>query len=137
MESPHRTLSKRVQDYINALHQEIKSDLQSDELTIFEQARNMIDTVVDNLIASRETVANNKLASIEKLVQSKPGMIESFLDERFTRKLVEGVSGNVSRFLRLSRMEALSIPSPTTNGYLREADRSPARVKRAGVGSNH
>jgi hypothetical protein len=81
----------------------------------------MIKVVVDDLIASRETVADNKLASIEKLVQSKPEMIESFLDERFTRKFVEGVPGNVSRFLKLSRMEALTIPSPTTNGYLREA----------------
>jgi hypothetical protein len=51
-------------------------------------------------------------------------MIESFLDERFTRNLVEGISGNVSRILRLSRMEALTIPSPTTNGYLREAVRT-------------
>jgi hypothetical protein len=84
----------------------------------------MIEIIVDDLIASRETLTDNKLAVIEKLVETTPELIKNFLDERFTKDVVDGVPGYVKRTMQLSRLEGSRVPSKVTNGYLREAVRT-------------
>jgi hypothetical protein len=58
------------------------------------------------------------------LVQKAPDLVEGFLDEYYTRKVVDSVSGYATRTMKLSRLEATRTPSKTTNGYLREAVRT-------------
>jgi hypothetical protein len=122
MDFPHRTLSELVQHYISSLNQ--VSDQRPEVRAGFEQARNMIMAIVNDLIASRETLTDSQLATVEELVKSKPEMVKGFLDEHFTRNLVVAVPGYVDRLLKLSRLKASTNPSATTNVYLREAVRT-------------
>jgi hypothetical protein len=94
------------------------------ELEEEEKFTKLVKAVVDDLINSREMLIESKLASIEKIVVSHPDLIASFLDEQFTRKVIDAVPGNVRRTMELSRLEGSRIPSSVTNGYLREAVRT-------------
>lgn len=76
------------------------------------------------MVQSRETITDAKLASIERLVEDSPEIISHFLDDYFTREVVEPVPGYVKRMMSLSRVDATRLPSRVTNGYLREAVRT-------------
>ena len=69
-------------------------------------------------------MTEGKFIGIEKLVTAAPELVEDFLDERFTKDVVDAVSGYVRRTMRLSRLESSRSPSQVTNGYLREAVRT-------------
>jgi hypothetical protein len=119
------TLSQEVQTYIeNHLDWSADPDLSPEDRAEAEKARKMIEIIVDDIIRSRETMTDSKLASIETLVQTVPELINDFLDERFTRDVVNEVAGYVRRTMQLSRLEGSLVPSKVTNGYLREAVRT-------------
>jgi Domain of unknown function (DUF4145) len=118
------TMSEYVQDYINTLEWESDRDVLPENRAENQRARKTIEVIVDDIISSRETLTDNKLAGIEKLVIAAPELVNDFLDERFTRDLIDAVSGYVRRTMRLSRLEGSRTPSQVTNGYLREAVRT-------------
>jgi len=99
-------------------------DLSPEELAEYVELRRVIKLIVDDLITSRETITGSKLSGIEKLVQTFPELIERVLDERFTRDVIDAVSGYVQRTMELSRLEGSRVPSKLTNGYLQEAVRT-------------
>ena len=119
------TLSSFVKAYIGTLvgvGQD--SDLTPEEREEVTRSRQEIDLFVSEVINSRETLTDSRLKSIEKIVQSIPEVIEDFLDDYYTRELVNAVPGYVLRTLKFSRMESARTPSPVTNTYLREATRA-------------
>ena len=118
------TLSEQVQSYIHTLDWESDHDLPPEEHEEAQQNRRLVQVMVDDIIASRETVGENKLAAIEKLVDAAPELIEHFLDDRFTRDLMDAVPGYVERTMELSRLQASRVASQVTNAYLREAVRT-------------
>lgn len=118
------TLSQEVQTYIEHLDWWNDKDLSPAERTEAEKSRKFVEVVVSDLIQSREILTANRLAAVELLVRGAPDLIEAFLDEYYTRKVVDSVSGYVTRTMRLSGLEATRTPSKTTNGYLREAVRT-------------
>lgn len=118
------TFSEQILSYIDTLDWELDHDLRPEERTENEKARKVISVIVDELISSREAITDNKLAGVEKLMDTAPELINDFLDERFTRNVVNAVSGYVKRTMQLSRLESGRLPSHLTNGYLREAVRT-------------
>lgn len=117
-------LSRHLQSYIDTLDWEGKHDIPPEEREEAKKAENVVELIVDDIIASRETLTDNKLATIEKHFEETPDLIRDLLDERFTRDVVHAVPGYVTRLLELSRLEGSVIPSEVTNGYLREAVRT-------------
>jgi len=101
-----------------------------------------VEGIVSELINSRETLTevveainpherltNSRLKdlvklAIEKLVETEPDLVKDWLDEYYTRELVDAVPGYVSRTLEFSRMEARRVPSKVRNTYVREATRA-------------
>jgi hypothetical protein len=119
-----RTLSEEVQIYIENLDWWADRDISSEKRAESEKARKIIKVIVDDLVESRETLTDSKLSGIEKLVQTVPELIDNLLDERFTRDVINEVSGYVRRTMQLSRLEGSIVPSKITNGYLKEAVRT-------------
>ncbi len=120
--SREHKLSGEARDFIDNLAS--SQDMSPQELEEEEKFTKLVKAVVDDLINSREMLIESKLASIEKIVASHPDLIASFLDERFTREVIDAVPGNVRRTMELSRLEGSRIPSSVTDGYLREAVRT-------------
>ncbi|MCI0723927.1 MAG: hypothetical protein L0338_33960 [Acidobacteria bacterium] len=118
------TLSQEVQTYIEHLDSWDEHDLSPEEREEAVKARKVIEVIVSEIIKSRETLAETALKGIESLVRNDPDLIAHFLDERFTRELIDTVPGCVTRTLQLSRMDASRTPSKVTNAYLREATRT-------------
>lgn len=118
------TLSQEVQTYIEHLAWWDDKDLSPAERADAEKSREVVELIVSNIIQSREILSGNRLAVVESLVQKAPELIEAFLDEYYTRRVVDSVTGYVRRTMELSRLEAERTPSKTTNGYLREAVRT-------------
>ena len=118
------TLSEYVQSFIETEDSQITGDLSPEDRKEHEQALNVIRVIVDDIITSRETLTDSKLVAVEKLVESEPELVKDFLDDRFTRDLIDKVSGCVDRTLQLSRLQATGKASSITNGYLREAVRT-------------
>ena len=121
------TLSQEVEAYIDTL--DLEERMEERHLTPQEQeettkAHKVIELVVSEVINSRETLTDSGLKAIEKLVEIDRELIEHFLDEHYTRKLVDAVPGYVWRTLKFSRMESARTPSHVTNTYLREATRA-------------
>ena len=116
--------SDEVKAYIATLDLESDRDLKPQEREEAKTARRMVKVVVSEVVNSRETLTDGKLKGIESLVQSIPEDIAAYLDERFTRDVINSVPGYVRRTLDLSRMEAVRTPSTITNTYLREATRA-------------
>lgn len=128
------TLSEYVQDYIESLDLEGSPE----ETAEGKQTRKAFEVIVDNIISSRETMTDGnirtKLPGIkaelplarfsEKLIKLGPEVIRYFLDRHFTCDLLKAVPGYVERTMQLSRLQGLSLPSTTTNGYLQEAFRT-------------
>jgi hypothetical protein len=94
------------------------------EETEANEALKIVEALVDDIVSSREMITDNKLAFFEKRLEDTPEIIEEFLDERFTRDVINAVPGYVRRTLELSRLEGSRLPSTRTNGYLREASRT-------------
>lgn len=88
-----------------------------------EKAEEFIRCMVDDIFASRESLGRGRLFSIEPSVEA-PEFVKHFLDDRFTRDLLAGVPGYVSRTLALSGLESSREASEPTNSYLREAVRT-------------
>ncbi len=118
------TLSQEVQTYIEHLDSWDEHDLSPEEREEAVKARRAIEVIVSEVIKSRETLAETELKGIESLVRNDPNLIAHFLDERFTRELIDAVPGCIRRILQLSRMDASRTPSKVTNAYLREATRT-------------
>ena len=118
------TLSQHVQSFIETEDWQNTHDLSPEDRKEEERTSKIVAVIVDDIITSRETLTDSKLAAIEKLVESHPELIKNFLDDRFTRDLIDKVSGYVDRTLQLSRLQASGKPSSITNGYLREAVRT-------------
>jgi hypothetical protein len=116
------TLSQQVRDFIGTL--DFEGDLSPEVQDEATQSRKMVEKIVDDIITSREMVTDNKFATLEKRLMDTPELIEVFLDDRFTRDVVNAVEGYVKRTMQFSRLEGTRIPSSMTNGYLREAART-------------
>ena len=80
--------------------------------------------IVQDLIASREAFTGSNLAVIETLVRNDRSLFEYLVDDRLTRDLLYSIPSYVKRILSLSRLESGTLPSQTTNVYLREAVRT-------------
>jgi hypothetical protein len=117
-------LSQHLQSYIDTLDWEEKRDIPPEEREEAKKAEKVVKLIVDDIIASRESMLENRLAVIEKFVVAEPELVKHFLDERFTRDVIDAVPGYVSRTMQLSRLESSRTPSKTTNSYLREAVRA-------------
>jgi len=118
------TFSQYVQSFIETEDWQATHDLSPEDRKEHEQALKEIRVIVDEIITSRETITDSKLVAVEKLVEVEPELIKNFLDDRFTRDLIDKVSGCVDRTLQLSRLQASGKASSITNGYLREAVRT-------------
>lgn len=118
------TLSGEVQSFIDTLDWEGQHDIPAEEREEAKKAEKVVELIVDDIIASRESMVENRLAVIEKFVTAEPELVNHFLDERFTRDVIDAVPGYVSRTMELSRLESSRTPSKTTNSYLREAVRT-------------
>lgn len=116
------TLSEKVRAFIETVDHDFR--LTEQEKAESARARELINSIVDHLVKARETIMDNKLEFLEKCVENGPEIIEEFLDEQFTRDVIDEVSGYVRRTLELSQMKCATIPSKITNGYLREAVRT-------------
>jgi hypothetical protein len=121
------TLSENVQVYIEYLDGEAKRGLSPHERSEQEKLRKVVEVIVDDLVTSRETITESKLAGIESLLRTVPEAIERSLDDRFTRDVIDAVSGYVQRTMELSRLEGSRRPSKHTNVYLKEAFRTFVR----------
>lgn len=118
------TLSERVQAFMETEDWRNTHDLSPEERKEAEHSAKFVEVIVSDIITSREMLTDSKLIAVEKLVESEPELIKDFLDDRFTRDLIDKVSGCVGRTLQLSRLQASSRASSVTNGYLREAVRT-------------
>lgn len=118
------TLSQQVQSFLDTIEDEAEDDSTPSEREELKKIFKTVNRIVDDVIASRETLTDGKLAGIEKLVVEMPDVIAAFLNSRYTRDLVNAVSGYVSRTMELSRLEGSRTPSKTTNHYVREAVRT-------------
>lgn len=113
-------LSEEVEAYIDTLKSESdrgkSPEQRREDLTL----RKMVEIMIDDIVKSRETIGDSRLKELEKIVQMAPGLIEDLVDDRFTVQAVGDVCSSVKRLMRLSRLEAVRIPSDVTNSYLRE-----------------
>jgi predicted translin family RNA/ssDNA-binding protein len=118
------TLSQQVRGFLDTLDWEDDHDSSPEEREEMVKIRATVKVIVDDLIASRETLTDNRLKAIEKLVAEMPDAFKGFLDDRYTRKVIDAIPGYVRRTMELSRLEGSRIPSKITNGYLEEAVRT-------------
>jgi hypothetical protein len=118
------TLSHQVQSFLDTLDWEDDHDSSHEEREEMQKIRAAVKLIVDDVRTSRETLTDNKLAGIEKLVAQMPDAFVGFLDDRYTREVIDAVPGYVRRTMELSRLEGSRIPSRITNGYLKEAVRT-------------
>lgn len=116
------TLSEQVCACIEAL--EGSEVLSPEERAEEKRFAKVVKALVDDIIASREMLTENRFIKIEEVVKSHPELINNFLNERFTREVIDAVPGYVRRTMQLSRLEGARIPSKITNTYLREAVRT-------------
>lgn len=117
------SFSQDIQSYIKENLDDL-SDLSLQEQQETVEARKIVEVIVSEVIKSRETLSEGRLRTIENLVRSDPGLIAHFLDEYFTREVIDAVPGYVRRTLELSPLEAADTPSKVTNTYIREATRT-------------
>ena len=117
-------LSERVQDFIETEDHFADSDLPAEERVEAQKNRKFVDIVVKSVITSRESLGGDSFKVIERLVQAEPELIEHFLNDHFTREVVNAVPGYVERMMQLSRLEAQRKASKVTNVFLREAVRT-------------
>jgi len=118
------TLSEEVQSYIETLDWQTDRDLPPEQREEVQKNRRLVEMIVKTTVRSRETITDAKLAIVEQLVTSSPDIIAHLLDDYFTRDLIDAVPGYVRRTLKLSRLDAVRLPSNVTNGYLKEAVRT-------------
>src|SRR5271157_5489430 len=97
------TLSQEVEAYIESLDRD-HTGLTAEEFSELQHDRAIVDVIVDDLIKTRETITESKLELLEELVKAAPKLIAEFLDDRFTRDVIDEVSGYVRRTLELSRL---------------------------------
>ncbi len=116
-------LSKHLQTCIDQLSED-EPELSPQEREEQQKAEKIVEAIVDDIVKSREMLTENRLAAVERLMEANPELISYFLDERFTREVINAIPGYVRRTLELSRLEASRIPSKVTNGYLAEAVRT-------------
>src|SRR3989338_7863893 len=105
------TLSQQVQSYINTLDWEVERDLSSlspEEREEAVKAQKIVEVIVGHIIKSRETLKDNPIKGIENLVRIHPDLIADFLDDHFTRQVIDAVSGYVRRTRELSPLEAIT-----------------------------
>ena len=117
-------LSEEVQTYIDVLKNEGDRGKSPEQRREDWKLNKIVEIMIDDIIKSRETITDSKLKKLETLVETSRDLIEDFLDDRFTVEAVDGVQSSVKRLMKLSRLEALRLPSKVTNGYLREAVRT-------------
>ena len=117
-------LSEEVQTYIDVLKNEDDRGKSPEQRREDWKLNKRVEIMIDDIIKSRETITDSKLKKLETLVETSRDLIEDFLDDRFTVEAVDGVQSSVKRLMKLSRLEALRLPSTVTNGYLREAVRT-------------
>jgi hypothetical protein len=115
-------LSEKVRDFIQTVDDDF--GLTKEQRAEFEQTRQLLNFIVDHLVKAREVITDNKLEFLERCVENERAIIEDLLDARFTRDVIDEISGYVRRTLELSQMKCTTLPSKTTNGYLREAVRT-------------
>jgi hypothetical protein len=114
------TLSHQVQSFLDTLDWEDDYASSPEKRDEMQKIRAAIKLIVDDVRASRETLIDNALTGIEKLVAEMSDEFIGFLDDRYTREVVDAVPGYVKRTMQLSRLESSRIPSKITNGYLQE-----------------
>lgn len=117
-------LSDDLLAYIDHLDFEATHSLDPDEQEDEEKTRRVIEIIVKNIVQSRESFVGTRLRKIETLVQDSREFVEFFLDDYFTREVLESVQGLVRRTMSLSRLEAERQPTHTTSVFLREATRT-------------
>ena len=117
-------LSEEVQTYIDVRKNEGDRAKSPEQRLEDRKLNKMVEIMIDDIIKSRETIIDSKLKKLETLVETSPELIEDFLDDRLTVEAVDGVQSSVKRLMKLSRLEAVRLPSKVTNGYLREAVRT-------------
>jgi hypothetical protein len=118
------TLSDEVQSYIATLDWEGDRDLPPKERGEARKNRQLVEFIVETTVRSREMITDAKLEVVEQLVAAALELIADFLDDYFTREVINAVPGYVERTLQLSRLRADRLPSNITNGYLKEAVRT-------------
>ena len=112
-------LSKSLQVYIEA------QDSNPELWGLSAEELGLAEAIAQEVVQSREGITGNKFSSIESLLGHKhPGSIEYCLDDHFTREVIYAVRGYVDRTMRLSRLEAVKIPSDVTSIFLHEATRT-------------
>lgn len=116
------TLSEKVRAFIETEDRDFR--LTKQEQAQQERAREVLDFIVDHLVAARENITDNKWEILDKCVDNARDMVEELLDDRFTRDVINEVPGYVTRILDLSQLKCTTLPSKATNGYLREAVRT-------------
>src|ERR1700726_1500980 len=89
------TLSHQVQSFLDTLDWEDDHDSSPDEREEMQKIRAAVKVIVDDVRASRETVTDNRLADIEKLVAEMPDAFVGFLDDSYTREVIDAVPGYV------------------------------------------
>ena len=104
-------------------------DLRDDAFTAEERAhaekdRAFIEAVAKTIIQARSGRVEEKLAALEVLVQTSPELVAYFLDDYYTREMLEAIPKQVQRTLVLAQLEVLRAPSKTTSVYLQEAIRT-------------
>ena len=117
-------LSEEVQTYIDVLKNEGDRGKSPEQRREDWKLNKIVEIMIDDIIRSRETITDSKLKRLETLIETSRDLVEDFLDDRFTVEAVDGVQSSVKRLMKLSRLEAMRLPSTVTNGYLREAVRT-------------
>lgn len=102
-------LSERVQSFIETEDHFSDSDLPPEERVEAQKNRKFVDVIVKDIIQSRESLTNNSLRKIDLLVEAEPELIQHFLNDYFTREVVDAVPGFVKRMMQLSRLESSSL----------------------------
>ncbi len=105
-------------------HIETDHDIPLEERNEASKNRRLVEAIVEVVVRSREMIADKKLEAVEVLVAASPDLIAHFLDDYFTREVINAVPGYVERMLQLSALRAERLPSSVTNGYLKEAVRT-------------
>src|ERR1039458_3116677 len=104
-------LSEEVQTYIDVLKNEGDRGKSPEQKREDWKLNKIVEIMIDDIIKSRETITDNRLNKLEVLVETSRDLIEDFLDDRFTVEAVDGVQSSVKRLMKLSRLEALRLPS--------------------------
>jgi hypothetical protein len=85
------TLSELVRSYIETLDWENDTDLPPEERAEAVKGRQLVEFIVESTVRSREMFTDAKLEAVERLVAAEPSLIADFLDDYFTREVIDAI----------------------------------------------